>query len=481
MARPKTKITEKAIERAWQTGNLTYKLLPHQFKLYDAIRSGNQLKYVVNCSRRFGKSSVLSLIAIEDGLRHDDYQIRFAAPTSKMVKKIIQPIFRLFSKDAPYEYQPFFRTTDSVYEFPSTLSECHIAGTDNGNAENLRGTSSNLNIVDEAGFCSELLYVLNDILLPQTLTTQGRTIIASTPPRSVDHDYILIARDAIENNAYVHFTIYDNTSLDKATIDEYAKSSGGYDSTTFQREYLAEFVTDKETQIVPEWKQQVFVQPVERDEFYGFNKKYVAMDIGGSVDKTVVLFGYYDFRQAKLIVEDELVFTGNTVHSKQISEQIKQKETELWGGVYRTTTRIADSNNAILLQDMSLLHDLHFGPTSKDALLAMVNELRLWVGGERILIDPKCTEVTGCLKTGVWKKMRSGSIAHEFARSSVFGHYDALAALIYMVRNIDQHTNPVPATHGMTPDKYYIRSDFAMKNKYQSLEHAFGLGTSKKR
>lgn len=37
--------------------------------------------------------------------------------------------------------------------------------------------------------------------------------------------------------------------------------------------------------------------------------------------------------------------------------------------------RIADNNNVILLQDMSLMHGVHFAPTNKDTLMAMVNEV----------------------------------------------------------------------------------------------------------
>jgi hypothetical protein len=86
-------------------------------------------------------------------------------------------------------------------------SEIHIAGCDNGNAENLRGHESDLNLIDEAGFIDDLEYVLKDILMPQTLTTGGRTIISSTPPRTPAHYFQRLCMEAVQSDYYSKFTI----------------------------------------------------------------------------------------------------------------------------------------------------------------------------------------------------------------------------------------------------------------------------------
>jgi len=124
--------------------------------------------------------------------------------------------------------------------------------------------------------------------------------------------------------------------------------------------------------------------------------------------------------------------------------------------------RIADNNNVILLQDLSLMHGVHFAPTSKDALIAMVNEVRVFVGQGRLRVHPQCKEVIGCLSTAIWNKQRT-----QFDVSDLFGHFDALAAIVYMIRNLDQYTNPIPITSTAMQSTHHIN--------YQKVEQQSNL------
>ena len=133
-----------------------------------------------------------------------------------------------------------------------------------------------------------------------------------------------------------------------------------------------------------------------------------------------------------------------------IAKTIVSKEFELFKG-QSNIRRIADNNNVILLQDMSLMHGVHFAPTSKDTLLAMVNELRVFVAQGRLYVSDNCQELIGCLRAGIWNKQRT-----QFDVSDMYGHFDALASLIYMVRNIDQYTNPIPVTSTALPSTHFI-------------------------
>jgi hypothetical protein len=38
----------------------------------------------------------------------------------------------------------------------------------------------------------------------------------------------------------------------------------------------------------------------------------------------------------------------------------------------------------------------------------------------------------------------------------VYGHYDHLAALVYLVRNLDQNTNPIPNNYGISARNHWI-------------------------
>jgi len=111
-----------------------------------------------------------------------------------------------------------------------------------------------------------------------------------------------------------------------------------------------------------------------------------------------------------------------------------------------------------------------FSPTSKDHLHAMVNELRMWVQRGRIVVHPRCKMLIGNLNNALWNDRRD-----EFTRSSVYKHWDHLATLIYMVRNIDQHTNPIPATYGMRMSSHHINEGFGQEKNLTELKKAFNL------
>lgn len=437
---------------AWVEGDLEYKLKPHQIELYNslisAIENPDCLKYVVNSSRRFGKSFVLCLIACQFALQFKNVYIRFAAPTRIQIKEILHQHMKTICQDAPSNIKPIFKGHQGKYVFPSTGSEITFAGTDLGNAENLRGNASHLNIVDEAASMSDLLYVLNDILLPQTLTTKGTTLIASTPPRSPSHEFCDIAREAELTKFYSKYTIWDNTSIAKEDLTRFIEAAGGIESTTFKREYMCEFIVDSNLALCREWNKS-YVIDENRTEFYNYYDRYVSMDIGVR-DFTAILFGYYDFMQARLYIQDEVTIKGQDVTTPNISKAIKDKEVILWS-TKPPRKRIADNNNLILLQDLETSHKLPFMATNKDQLEAMVNELRMWVGAGKVIIDSKCTYLIGCLEYGIWDAGSNKSKVYKgFARASGYGHFDHLAALIYMIRNIDVYNNPIPMNLGKT-------------------------------
>lgn len=473
---PKVKLSKTlATELAWERGLLSYKLYDYQRPLYrnlsDAIANPQCLKYVLNVSRRWGKSTILCLIAIEYALRHPDSQIRFAAPTAKALRKITNPIFKMLCEDAPLHLKPKYKMQDNVWKF-SNGSEIHMAGTDNGNYESLRGTTSHLNLIDEAGFASELDYVLRSVLLPQTLTTGGTTLLASTPPKTPAHDFFDIAMQCKAEGWYQQYTIFNNATLTPETIELYAKEAGGYDSTTWKREYCAEFIVDQDLQIIPEWKDAFIEAPDYDDDCNKLYHRYVAMDLG-VVDFTAVLFGYYDFRKATLFIEDELTINGPSMTTEILQEEIKIKERERFGDI-KPYRRISDNNNLMLLADLGSLHGLHFAATNKERLEAMINDVRLLVGRGQLRIHPRCTMLIGCLNYGIWTEKRD-----KFARSSVYKHFDHLAALVYLIRNLDKNSNPIPETHGYDQNTYWIPETKRKTNNQRVLEDLFGSNFNK--
>lgn len=444
------KITRaEAVGILWNRGELSWKLHQTQKDIHNSIKTSDKDIIIVACSRRLGKSFLMCLLAIEQCLKNPFTIVKFVSPKQKQVKTNIRPIMNVIFKDCPPELRPDFKANDSMYLFQNG-SEIQLAGTDNQNHENVRGSSADLCIVDEAGFCDELSYVVNSILLPTTTTTGGKVILVSTPSKSPDHEFITeFLLPAEFDNTLIKKTIYDNPLLTKTQVDKiiarYA-DKGGANSTEFRREYLAEVITEEDNAIVPEFNktlQDRIVKEIPRPVHFD---AYVSMDIGFD-DLTVVLFAYYDFREDKIVIEDELVFNGPKMTTQALSESIKGKEAGLWTNKFtneikKPYIRVCD-NNLILINDLFKLHQLTFMPTAKDNSEAALNNMRMYIGQERIIIHPRCQTLIKHLRGGTWNKSRT-----SYRRSPDSGHYDAIDALKYLVRNIQLGKNPFPQGYG---------------------------------
>jgi hypothetical protein len=450
----------KARELAWEKGLLKWICRGYQRDVYDQIHAWiadpQVLKACLNISRRWGKTFVLCLVAVEVCLRKSGAQVRFAAPTGLEMRKRTLPIMRVILRTCPAHLKPKWNGQDKCWTFPNG-SQIHIAGVNDGHAEDLRGAGCDLAIVDEGGFVDELGYLVGSVLLPMTLEERGTLIGSSTPPRTLAHDYYSFATECMATGNYLHRDIY-STGRDEAEIAIYAKESGGYASTTFKREFGAQFVVDEELQIIPEWN-AAYARSAEPSEYRRFWANYEAMDLGETKrDFTAVLFGHYNFLEARLYIEDEIVDDKTPrMTIDQLAIKVKARERELWsvdGETPPIKLRIADNNNPELLVDMSAKYSLPFYPTSKDELLAMVSKLRIWVNAGRVVVDPRCTHTLLCLERGIWKD--EANINKDFLRSSALGHLDGLAALIYLVRNIDESTNPVPWDYGIDRSQTFI-------------------------
>jgi hypothetical protein len=468
-------VTKQAVrEEYWHRGNLSYKLHSAQKQLSQAFNSIKTPLFVGNCSRQNGKSFWAVTKAIETALRIKNAQIRYGAAFQSDLVDFIIPAFEKVMEDAPKALKGKYKVQGSKFVFPNG-STIKLVGLDK-NPNGLRGNTLDLIIIDECGFVSNLDYVYKSVIIPATThRPNAKIVLISTPPSTPAHPFLDYVQKAEAEGGYKMFTIFDNPMLDDATVLRLMKETGckipesdnalsviatirksnviefpddWVLSTTFRREYLCEFITDSDLQIIPEW-QDKFAQDYPKDEYRVFYHNYVGMDLG-TKDFTACIFGYYDFRKATLVIEDEFKMNGPQMNTQLLVGEIKAKEAQLWGEqpVFR---RVSDNNNLHLLQDMSSLHNLHFIATNKDTLEAMINEVRLMVQAGRIVINPKCKQLIGCMKYGVWDEKRKG-----FARSTTYGHFDALAALIYLVRNLALNSNPIPKDHGFQNHKAWL-------------------------
>ena len=443
----------------WKRGALSWKLKKSQILIEKNFQEVRGKLFVSNCSRRFGKSFWAAVKCLEVAIKKPKAKIKFASAFSTEVEEIIIPAFRFLLEDCPSELEPQWLASKKKYIFPNE-SEIQVIGLDR-NPNGPRGQFCDLFIFEEAGFISRLDYLYSSVVVPMFKGREG-AIMISTPPISPVHPYRNFCEKAKKENAFSEFTIFDDPDATKEEIEVYKKEC--LSVSDWEREYLVKFTIDINRAIIPEWKKE-FEGILEKDEFYEYYNGYLGMDLGIR-DKTVVLFSYYDFNNGTLCVVDEVVMHGAALTTDKLALAVKEKERRNFPE--KKTFRYSDNNNPLLLQDLSLNYQLVFSPTTKTSLESMVNKVRIWVKNGRIRVSEKCTELLGCLGNGIWKENRK-----DFDRSSVFGHFDALAALIYLVRNVNESHNPIPKLHKIGHDTHWINEDFKKTETHKALKGLF--------
>lgn len=427
-----------AIAELWKRGEIE-PLIFHsgQQKIDQMIQSMPGRVIVINVSRQWGKSTLGVTKAIAQALKVPRSRVRIGAAFESDLTEFIEPAFETVLASCPNNLKPWYIKHKKRYRFRNG-SSIKLVGLDK-RPNGLRGSTIDLIIIDEAGFVSRLEYLYSSVIVPLTThRPDARIIMLSTPPESPDHEFWDFVDRAKADGTYAEFTIDQNPMLGPDDIKRIEDRLGGRHTSAFRREYLCQKIIEAERAIVPEWKKEYEVE-FERDPLYQYWHKYQALDIGVQRDKTVDLFAYYNFREARLYIEDELDISGTVTTTDLIEKGIRDKQREIEGGYYEEPyRRISDNSHPLLLNDLAA-RGISFGATDKAKIHEMVGEVRVWVRMGRIRVHPRCKQLLGCLNSGIWNNQRT-----EFERSKVYGHYDALAALVYLVRNIDQYTNPIP-------------------------------------
>lgn len=443
-----------ALDVLWLSADLSYLLRPYQLEVRTLVARATRRVVVHISSRRIGKTWNSCTLALEAALRTPFARVCFAFPTQKLARSVVVPTMQDILQDCPANIAPVFNQTELTWKFPHNGSLIVLAGCDDkGAADNLRGTKMDFGVVDEAGFHKHLDYVLKSVLGPQTLTTNGRILVISSPPESPSHPLKRIYESALADGAATIHTLdvaVPWLPAQEESKEEYIREAGGMEASTCRREYYAEFVTDETKAVIPEFSKckNDLIGIIEPAPTY--RDLYVSADFGFN-DLTAVIFGYYHFERALIIIEDELVFrrTG----ALEVASRIKQHENTIWKHRTKDPYRFADVPLQILT-DIANYGGIHFGQVMKDDKMAAINNLRMMCSNKRFLIHPRCVNLIAHLQNAIWNEKRT-----TFARTDDDGHFDFVDSMVYMVRHVAQHMNPNPilpagvthATHFIPP------------------------------
>ncbi len=315
----------------------------------------------------------------------------------------------------------------------------------------MRGQKLALATVDEMAEVDDLEGAVDDVLFPAVWDSHGEMVLSGTPPvvPSPDHPVMRYVSIAQQTNSYWHATVYD-AGYTENEIEEACREVGidGKESARFKREFLAEFVRDESAVIVPEFNERMHVVDAVRPVYYGLLYKGSGADLGVA-DKTIELFGYYDFPRAKIVLQAEFVIEGSEVRTDIFAEKHRSVVEALeWKD---RATYWSDNSNLMLLQDLSKLHKIYINATDKEDKAEWLNLVRILFKQNAIEIDPSCKLLIATLNGAFWKDTKK----LDYGRSKALGHMDALDALIYFVRNLNRSANPFPLNYNLSAGQIY--------------------------
>lgn len=474
----------------WRSADLSFLLHADQLRVYSAIKSSNAERFVLEIARKWGKTWLECVLAIEPCLESPGSRVVYGGPSLKHLEEFIQPVMRELTDNAPADCKPVWHDADGHWRFPNGSWIHLFAADDMAKARRGRGPKAKRALFDEAGFTPVLEYVLDDVFRPSLmLNTEGRrlTILGSTPSDVPDHPFTLIAEIEERAGNYAHRTIHDNPMMTPDAVTKFVTENARQkelpvdvylQTDSFRREYMAERIVDKLLVAVPEWKAfreesfRLYRETVRPKLFRG----HVSIDFGGS-DPHAALFAYYHLSRGTVIERDLLIHGNET--SRELDEDVKAIERDIWGVTKWDGTLAALTSEYVRghfegkvpawLQErvdalaqpqpwlrvcdtqMKLARHLHnVGlaciPTAKDEKRLYVQELRNSILAKQFVVNPDCEDLDRHLRATTWSDLKHTQWARRGDE-----HGDLVDCAVYLVRNID-HDVPLDTVNVPPPE-----------------------------
>lgn len=370
---------------------------------------------VLNCGRRFGKTTLASE-EIKGIALAKEARIAYIAPTIQqardimwgMLKKELLPI-TIKSKEAPsLELEVKNKEGKSSFIFLRGWEAI----------ETLRGQAFDFIVIDEVASMRNFWVGYDEVLSPTLIDRRGSVMFISTP-KGFNHFYDLFNKqDSDDTYKSFHFTSYDNPFL---PFDEIEREKKSKPDNAFAQEYLADF-RKQEGLVYKEFNRDSHLcddftqrgQIVERilGIDFGFTNPCAILTIERDYDNN-------------LWVTDEWYKTGKT-------------EDEIATYAISCNAHVAYPDPANpsaikVLQDRGL--NVREVDKSAGSVTTGINKVRELFKANKIKINKRCINLISELETYRY----DDTVKERMAENPIKEHDHALDALSYVVRSIPEN------------------------------------------
>jgi len=189
---------------------------------------------VINCGRRFGKTTLSVLEIVGRACLMKKQNIAYIAPTYQQARDIAWAEFR---RIMPEDSSAKPKYNEGRLEINIINgSKIWLKGWEN--IETLRGQKFDFLIIDEVAMMRNFWENWQEVIRPTLTDTKGQAMFISTP-KGFNHFYDLYnLQDKDSDYKSFHFTTYDNPFIPK---DEIEKARKELTEDRFHQEYMADF------------------------------------------------------------------------------------------------------------------------------------------------------------------------------------------------------------------------------------------------
>lgn len=344
---------------------------------------------VVNCGRRWGKTTLAILEMVAKAVFKDNARIAYIAPTYQQardiawneLKKICLPVVVLVNES---------RLEITVKTKNGGTSIISLRGWES--IETLRGQAFDFIVIDEIASMRNFFLNWQEVIRPTLTDRRGHVLFISTP-KGFNHFYDLFNVNDVDYKSF-HFTTYDNPHL---PVDEIDKAKKELPEDRFSQEYMADF--RKQTGLVyrefDRGRHVTETLPTHFDE-------YIAGIDFGFTNPTAVIHIKRD-GDDNYFVTEEWYKTGRT--EEQIGEYVKSCR---FNRVYPDP----ESPSAIDVLNQKGIAVIEV-VKNKDSIQNGINRVRTLLKMGKLRIHKSCVNLISEFETYAYPEKRPGMNEYE--------------------------------------------------------------------
>lgn len=374
---------------------------------------------VVNCGRRFGKTSLAAIEMIGYAIAYDNARVPYYAPTRDDARDIMWLMLCDEAQDIIIDKNESRLELTVRNQYGGTSLMALYGWEAVQDRKKGVGVKNNFIVLDEVAKYRNFREGWEEVLRPTLTDLRGHALFTSTP-NGFNHFYDLYRQEDKDSDyKSFHFTSYDNPYM---PTDEIDKAKLELTEDRFAQEYLADF-RKTEGLVYKEFTRDLHLY----DTLDANIKEVIAGADFGFTNPTAVIEIKVD-NDNNYWVDDEFYKTGQT--DIQIAEYIAAKQ---YNKVYpdpESPSAIKElTNNKVNVREVL---------KNKDSIKNGITKIRELFKQNRLKINRRCTNLIYELETYSYPKKQNDKNEYENPIKENDHALDALRYAIYMQNDYKQ-------------------------------------------